>query len=111
MAAANASKGKKKKWSKGKLKEKVNNMVKFDKVRQKPGAGAPLYTFLYGRVPQPLPDRVGGGSRETACSARAWQPTKPSPSLRLQLFLRRAPKETAQLPPQSGSLGTTLYAP
>ena len=31
LAAANASKGKKKKWSKGKLKEKVNNAVLFDK--------------------------------------------------------------------------------
>merc|ERR1712227_631526 len=31
LAAANASKGKKKKWSKGKLKEKVNNLVLFDK--------------------------------------------------------------------------------
>jgi small subunit ribosomal protein S25e len=30
LAAANSSKGKKKKWSKGKLKEKSNNMVLFD---------------------------------------------------------------------------------
>mmetsp|Transcript_2390 Transcript_2390/g.5579 ORF Transcript_2390/g.5579 Transcript_2390/m.5579 type:complete len:108 (-) Transcript_2390:1218-1541(-) len=29
-AAMHSSKGKKKKWSKGKTKEKVNNMVKFD---------------------------------------------------------------------------------
>jgi len=31
VAAANASKGKKKKWSKGKQKEKVNNLVLFNK--------------------------------------------------------------------------------
>ena len=31
LAAANSSKGKKKKWSKGKMKEKVNNLVLFDK--------------------------------------------------------------------------------
>lgn len=30
LAAANSSKGKKKKWSKGKMKEKVNNLVLFD---------------------------------------------------------------------------------
>jgi small subunit ribosomal protein S25e len=30
MAAMNSSKGKKKKWSKGKMKEKVNNLVLFD---------------------------------------------------------------------------------
>mmetsp|Transcript_12956 Transcript_12956/g.23048 ORF Transcript_12956/g.23048 Transcript_12956/m.23048 type:complete len:108 (-) Transcript_12956:131-454(-) len=31
LAAANSSKGKKKKWSKGKTKEKVQNTVLFDK--------------------------------------------------------------------------------
>ncbi|CAL8465435.1 g4971 [Coccomyxa elongata] len=30
LAASNSSKGKKKKWSKGKMKEKVNNQVLFD---------------------------------------------------------------------------------
>lgn len=34
MAAANSSKGKKKKWSKGKMKEKVNNQVLMDQVRK-----------------------------------------------------------------------------
>eukprot|EP00922_Rhytidocystis_sp_ex-Travisia-forbesii_P028129 GHVS01041288.1.p1 GENE.GHVS01041288.1~~GHVS01041288.1.p1 ORF type:complete len:109 (+),score=19.14 GHVS01041288.1:75-401(+) len=32
LAAASASKGKKKKWSKGKSKDKLNNLVLFDKV-------------------------------------------------------------------------------
>ncbi|KAK9863187.1 hypothetical protein WJX84_002379 [Apatococcus fuscideae] len=31
LAASNSSKGKKKKWSKGKMKESVNNQVLFDK--------------------------------------------------------------------------------
>ncbi|PRW20673.1 40S ribosomal S25-3 [Chlorella sorokiniana] len=43
LAAANSSKGKKKKWSKGKLKEKVNNLVLFDK---------PTYEKLLTEVPK-----------------------------------------------------------
>lgn len=43
LAAANSSKGKKKKWSKGKMKEKVNNMVLFDK---------PTYEKLLAEVPK-----------------------------------------------------------
>jgi small subunit ribosomal protein S25e len=45
LAAANSSKGKRKKWSKGKMKEKVNNAVLFDKavydkmVNEASGAG------------------------------------------------------------------------
>ncbi|KAG7669031.1 hypothetical protein Ndes2526B_g00749 [Nannochloris sp. 'desiccata'] len=56
IAAANSSKGKKKKWSKGKLKEKVNNQVLFDK---------PTYEKLIGEVtkykmitPSVLADRL-----------------------------------------------------
>ncbi|KAF6255680.1 component of cytosolic 80S ribosome and 40S small subunit [Scenedesmus sp. NREL 46B-D3] len=43
LAAANSSKGKKKKWSKGKMKEKVNNLVLFDQ---------PTYDKLIGEVPK-----------------------------------------------------------
>ncbi|KAI3434488.1 hypothetical protein D9Q98_002564 [Chlorella vulgaris] len=43
LAAANSSKGKKKKWSKGKLKEKSNNLVLFD---------APTYEKLLSEVPK-----------------------------------------------------------
>ena len=43
LAAANSSKGKKKKWSKGKMKEKVNNLVLFDQ---------PTYDKLLAEVPK-----------------------------------------------------------
>jgi small subunit ribosomal protein S25e len=43
LAAANSSKGKKKKWSKGKMKEKVNNLVLFDQA---------TYDKLIGEVPK-----------------------------------------------------------
>jgi len=43
MAAAQASKGKKKKWSKGKQREKTNAMVLFDK---------DTYDRLYKEVPK-----------------------------------------------------------
>jgi small subunit ribosomal protein S25e len=43
LAAANSSKGKKKKWSKGKMKEKVNNLVLFDQ---------PTYDKLIAEVPK-----------------------------------------------------------
>ncbi|KAK9812718.1 hypothetical protein WJX72_002574 [[Myrmecia] bisecta] len=43
LAAANSSKGKKKKWSKGKMKEKVNNQVLFDQ---------PTYDKLLAEVPK-----------------------------------------------------------
>merc|ERR1711941_207425 len=43
LAAANSSKGKKKKWSKGKLKEKVNNQVLMDEA---------THEKLYSEVPK-----------------------------------------------------------
>ncbi|KIY96651.1 40S ribosomal protein S25-3 [Monoraphidium neglectum] len=43
IAASNSSKGKKKKWSKGKVKEKVNNLVLFDQ---------PTYDKLISEVPK-----------------------------------------------------------
>eukprot|EP00878_Enallax_costatus_P000269 GHUV01000337.1.p2 GENE.GHUV01000337.1~~GHUV01000337.1.p2 ORF type:complete len:108 (+),score=49.41 GHUV01000337.1:59-382(+) len=43
LAASNSSKGKKKKWSKGKMKEKVNNLVLFDQ---------PTYDKLLAEVPK-----------------------------------------------------------
>jgi len=56
LAAANSSKGKKKKWSKGKLKEKVNNMVLFDKATyEKLQTEVPKYKMI---TPSVLADRL-----------------------------------------------------
>jgi len=56
MAAANASKGKKKKWSKGKVKEKVNNMVVFDQAtHEKLMSEVPTYRMI---TPSVLSDRL-----------------------------------------------------
>lgn len=56
IAAANASKGKKKKWSKGKMKEKVNNMVRFDKATyEKLMSEVPTYRMI---TPSVLSDRL-----------------------------------------------------
>jgi len=56
LAAANSSKGKKKKWSKGKMKEKVNNQVLFDKATyEKLQAEVPKYKMI---TPSVLSDRL-----------------------------------------------------
>ncbi|KAK9843774.1 hypothetical protein WJX81_005771 [Elliptochloris bilobata] len=56
IAAANSSKGKKKKWSKGKMKEKVNNLVLFDKATyEKLLAEVPKYKLI---TPSVLSDRL-----------------------------------------------------
>ncbi|KXZ55502.1 hypothetical protein GPECTOR_2g1051 [Gonium pectorale] len=61
LAAANSSKGKRKKWSKGKMKEKVNNAVLFDKaVYEKLLNEVPKYKMI---SPSVLADRLRiGGS-------------------------------------------------
>lgn len=61
LAAANSSKGKRKKWSKGKMKEKVNNQVLFDKgTYDKLLAEVPKYKMI---TPSILADRLRiGGS-------------------------------------------------
>jgi small subunit ribosomal protein S25e len=56
LAAANSSKGKKKKWSKGKLKEKVNNLVLFDQgTYDKMIAEVPKYKMITASI---LSDRL-----------------------------------------------------
>uniref|UniRef100_A0A7S0RV35 40S ribosomal protein S25 n=1 Tax=Chlamydomonas leiostraca TaxID=1034604 RepID=A0A7S0RV35_9CHLO len=56
LAAANSSKGKRKKWSKGKNKEKVNNLVLFDKATyDKLLAEVPKYKVITASV---LSDRL-----------------------------------------------------
>merc|ERR1711939_837279 len=56
LAAANSSKGKKKKWSKGKMKEKVNNQVLFDKAtHEKLHSEVPKYKLI---TPSVLADRL-----------------------------------------------------
>jgi small subunit ribosomal protein S25e len=56
LAAANSSKGKKKKWSKGKMKEKVNNLVLFDQATyDKLIAEVPKYKMI---TPSILSDRL-----------------------------------------------------
>eukprot|EP00195_Chlamydomonas_chlamydogama_P009477 CAMPEP_0202892876 /NCGR_PEP_ID=MMETSP1392-20130828/2558_1 /ASSEMBLY_ACC=CAM_ASM_000868 /TAXON_ID=225041 /ORGANISM="Chlamydomonas chlamydogama, Strain SAG 11-48b" /LENGTH=107 /DNA_ID=CAMNT_0049576999 /DNA_START=46 /DNA_END=369 /DNA_ORIENTATION=+ len=56
LAAANSSKGKRKKWSKGKQKEKVNNAVLFDKgTYEKLLAEVPKYKMI---TPSILSDRL-----------------------------------------------------
>ena len=56
LAAANSSKGKKKKWSKGKNKDKVNNQVLFDKTTyEKLMAEVPKYKMI---TPSVLADRL-----------------------------------------------------
>ncbi|KAL6772010.1 RPS25 [Auxenochlorella protothecoides x Auxenochlorella symbiontica] len=56
MAAMSAGKGKKKKWSKGKLKEKVNNQVLFDKATyDKLQNEVPKYKLI---TPSVLSDRL-----------------------------------------------------
>ncbi|MGF2470434.1 eS25 family ribosomal protein, partial [Ralstonia pseudosolanacearum] len=61
IAAQNSSKGKKKKWSKGKQKEKVNNAVLFEKAQyEKLLAEVPKYKMISQSV---LSDRLRiGGS-------------------------------------------------
>ena len=55
-AAMHSSKGKKKKWSKGKTKEKVNNMVKFDQATwDKCLAEVPKFKMI---TPSILADRL-----------------------------------------------------
>ena len=55
-AAMSSSKGKKKKWSKGKLKEKVNAHVLFDKVTyEKLQKEVPKYKLI---TPSVLADRL-----------------------------------------------------
>merc|ERR1712032_94996 len=59
-AAAAGGKAKKKKWSKGKVKEKVNNLVLFDKATlDKLRAEVPKYKMITGSI---LTDRlrIGG---------------------------------------------------
>jgi len=66
LAASNSSKGKKKKWSKGKLKEKVNNLVLFDQgTYDKMMAEVPKYKMI---TPSILSDRlrVGGSLARSA---------------------------------------------
>jgi len=66
LAASNSSKGKKKKWSKGKLKEKVNNLVLFDQgTYDKMMAEVPKYKMI---TPSILSDRlrVGGSLARAA---------------------------------------------
>ncbi|KAI8468707.1 MAG: component of cytosolic 80S ribosome and 40S small subunit [Monoraphidium minutum] len=56
IAAANSSKGKKKKWSKGKVKEKVNNLVLFDQATyDKLISEVPKYKMI---TPSILADRL-----------------------------------------------------
>ncbi|KAF8054880.1 ARSA1 [Scenedesmus sp. PABB004] len=56
LAAANSSKGKKKKWSKGKMKEKVNNLVLFDQATyDKLHAEVPKYKMITASI---LSDRL-----------------------------------------------------
>ncbi|GBF95873.1 40S ribosomal protein S25 [Raphidocelis subcapitata] len=56
LAAANSSKGKKKKWSKGKVKEKVNNLVLFDQATyDKLISEVPKYKMI---TPSILADRL-----------------------------------------------------
>ena len=55
-AAMHSSKGKKKKWSKGKMKEKVNNAVKFEQAAyDKCLAEVPKYKMI---TPSILSDRL-----------------------------------------------------
>ena len=56
LASQNASKGKKKKWSKGKNKDKVNNQVLFDKTTfEKLMSEVPKYKMI---TPSVLADRL-----------------------------------------------------
>ncbi|DBA70670.1 hypothetical protein WJX79_009834 [Trebouxia sp. C0005] len=56
LAASNSSKGKKKKWSKGKMKEKVNNQVLFDQLNyDKMKSEVPKYKMI---TPSILADRL-----------------------------------------------------
>ncbi|KAK9808254.1 hypothetical protein WJX73_003932 [Symbiochloris irregularis] len=56
LAASNSSKGKKKKWSKGKMKEKVNNQILFDKATyDKLNSEVPKYKMITASV---LSDRL-----------------------------------------------------
>ncbi|KDD76826.1 ribosomal protein S25 [Helicosporidium sp. ATCC 50920] len=56
LAAMSSSKGKRKKWSKGKMKEKVNNQVLFDKATyEKLNGEVPKYKMI---TPSILSDRL-----------------------------------------------------
>merc|ERR1711869_138224 len=90
IAAANASKGKKKKWSKGKLKEKVNNLCLFNKdVYGKLMTEVPHYKIITTSI---LADRLninGSLARAAIKELRAKQLIKPIVTHRAQCIYTR----------------------
>ena len=77
-AAMSSSKGKKKKWSKGKVKEKANNAVLLDKATlEKLNAEVPKYKMI---TPSILVDRMRvNGSLARYCIKMLWDEGKIKP--------------------------------
>merc|ERR1712072_357184 len=77
-AAMSSSKGKKKKWSKGKVKEKANNAVLLDKATlEKLNAEVPKYKMI---TPSILVDRMRvNGSLARYCINMLWKEGKIKP--------------------------------
>merc|ERR1712057_96360 len=77
-AAMSSSKGKKKKWSKGKVKEKANNAVLLDKATlEKLNAEVPKYKMI---TPSILVDRMRvNGSLARYCINKLWSEGKIKP--------------------------------
>merc|ERR1712094_42905 len=70
-AAMSSSKGKKKKWSKGKVKEKANNAVLLDKATlEKPNAEVPKYKMI---PPSILVDRMRVNGLARYCINILWK--------------------------------------